>query len=80
MGIASSTELSFKFFATKERFPEYTTDPGCREIGKLTVKVPGSGIGRSVQIRMVFSDTELHAEAIDQRTLVQTRATLNFLG
>jgi len=38
---------------------KFFSGPGCGEIDKLTVKEPGSGIGRSVLIRMVFSNTEL---------------------
>jgi len=72
--------ITFKFFATEDSTPNFTTDSGCKEIGKLEVDVPGSGMGRSVKVRMIFGDTELHAEAIVEQTNQKTKASLNFLG
>ena len=77
---SDQTEVTFKFFATEDKEPNFTTDPRCKEIGKLTVDVPGSGMGRSVKVRMIFGDTELHAEAIVEQTNQKTKASLNFLG
>ena len=72
--------VPLKFFATEDKEPNFTTDLRCKQIGQLTVQVPGSGMGRSVRVRMIFGDTELHAEAIEEQTDRQTSATLNFLG
>jgi len=76
----NQTSINFDCFATTEVNPNLTTDYRCKKIGTLTVTVPGSGMGRSVKFRIVFSDTELHAEAVELQKLQKTEAKLNFLG
>ena len=76
----NQTKMTFDCFATTEVNPNFTTDYLCKKIGKLTVDIPGSGMGRSVKVRLIFSDTELHAEAVEEQTLQRTKAKLNFLG
>jgi len=76
----NQTKITFDCFATTEVNPNFTTDYLCKKIGKLTVDIPGSGMGRSVKVRLIFSDTELHAEAVEEQTLQRTKAKLNFLG
>lgn len=72
--------ITFKFFATTEKEPNFVTDPRCTEIGNLRIELGGSGLDRSVLVRMIFSGTELCAEAENKQTNEKIRAILNFLG
>ncbi|WAQ99599.1 HS12A-like protein [Mya arenaria] len=80
----TQTEIEFQFFATTDPEPTFTSDPNCTDIGKLTIDVPGSGLDRSVSIKMIFGDTEMHVEAVakDEKSnkSSKVKAALHFLG
>lgn len=73
--------IAFKFYATQAENPNFVTDPGCTQIGDLSIEISGSGMDRSVEVQMIFSGTELYAEAVEKgKTTNKTKALLNFLG
>jgi len=72
--------IKFEFYATTEKEPNFVTDKGCTQIGNCKITIAGTGIDRAVEVRMIFSGTELYAEAEDTHTKTKTSAVLNFLG
>ncbi|XP_021360116.1 heat shock 70 kDa protein 12A-like [Mizuhopecten yessoensis] len=48
----------------------YTTDPGCRALGTISVRMPDltGGTNRAVKVRMILGGTELKVEAVDENT------------
>ncbi|KAH3835273.1 heat shock 70 kDa protein 12A-like isoform X1 [Dreissena polymorpha] len=77
---ADQTQIGFRFFASTDKDPMYVTDPNCTDIGNLTVDLAGSGTDRSVNVNMIFGDTELHVEAVEVANGKKSKCVLNFLG
>lgn len=59
--------MSLPIFASEYRNPRYVTDPGCTQIGFITVDMPktSGGLTRDVLVRFTFSGTEIHITAED---------------
>ncbi|XP_052276645.1 heat shock 70 kDa protein 12A-like isoform X2 [Dreissena polymorpha] len=72
-------QMTFRFYASTDRDPTFTTDGNCTDIGQLTVDLAGSGTDRSVSVKMIFGDTELHVEAVETATGKRSECSLNFL-
>ena len=75
-----TTDLTFPVYASDQSCPVFTTDPSCKVLGNLTVSLEGSGVDRPVKIQMTFGDTELHVEAVEEKTGKKTKAKFDFLG
>ncbi|KAH3852365.1 hypothetical protein DPMN_094871 [Dreissena polymorpha] len=76
----NQTKLGFSFYASTDKNPSYVTDPNCILIGHHSVDINSSGDDRSVSVNMIFGDTELRVEAIENATQKPSKCTLNFLG
>ncbi|KAH3835290.1 hypothetical protein DPMN_108639 [Dreissena polymorpha] len=74
------SDIIFEFYASTDTNPSYITDPNCRKIGHLIVDVASSGDDLSVIVKMIFGDTELRVEAVENATQKPSRCTPNFLG
>ena len=78
---ADSKELNVLVFASDLKDPMYI-DRGCELVGKFTVDisdVPG-GLDRSVLVSLTFSDTEIKATAVVEKTGEKVTASFDFLG
>ena len=68
-------------FQTDKTDPQYTDEEGVDEVGKITIELPGVGIGRRVEYSITFGSTELEVEARDLRPGgARTTCTLDFLS
>lgn len=73
-------ELTIPVFASDQCHPDFTTDPSCKCLGNINVSLDGYGLDRPVKVQMVFGDTELHVEAVEEKTGRKTKAKFDFLG
>jgi tetratricopeptide (TPR) repeat protein len=74
---ADTPTLQLTFFATRDRDPQYVTDPGVVELGEITIDISHS-VGqppadRKVRLEMVFGDTVITATATTLDTGVTSR-------
>lgn len=72
--------MNFSVFASDQKDPVFVTDSSCRKLGSLELELSGSGMGRAVNVEMIFSGTELHVKAYEKETGKVTKAKFEFLG
>ncbi|XP_061165022.1 heat shock 70 kDa protein 12B-like [Saccostrea echinata] len=75
------TSMCFQIYTCTDLNPGYVTDPGCKKLGEMEVKMPDTsgGRNRSVTCEMIFGGTELEVKATIQKTGQVTQAKFNFL-
>jgi len=78
---SDQTSMSINVFASTSPTPTYTDDEGCAKVAALTVEMPitHGGTNRNVQVAMLFGDTEIIVEALDETTGKRTTAAIDFL-
>ncbi|KAK3588035.1 hypothetical protein CHS0354_012081 [Potamilus streckersoni] len=79
----ASTESSanVEIYRTKSKYPIYTDEPGCANIGSIQLQlnnIRSSGL-RTIQITMSFGSTELSVQAKEEGTNNAVMAKFNFL-
>ncbi|XP_022290110.2 heat shock 70 kDa protein 12A-like [Crassostrea virginica] len=77
------TEITFPIFCSKIKEPTFTTEPGCHNLGKLTLAMPdiSKGMDRGANVYMTFGGTEIKVTAVDEHDPNKTvSATIDFLG
>ena len=74
------TAIEFQIYASSDKCPQYVTDSCCQLLGKLTIDLEGHGQDRSVEVQMVFSDTEMKVTALEKKTGKTKQGKVNFLG
>lgn len=75
------TALTFNIFATSSRNPHFTTEPGCQNIGTLSVPLPiEQGKKRSVGTSMKFGGTEIEVKVVNKSTGEVSTKFVDFLG
>jgi hypothetical protein len=74
-----SQGMEFRIFATLKSDPKYVDEPGSEQIGKLTIPMSGSGIGRKVQVKMIFGGTEIVVECKEIATGKIKNTIVDFL-
>ncbi|XP_052781108.1 heat shock 70 kDa protein 12A-like isoform X1 [Mya arenaria] len=77
---SSGTALGFNVYYTLEPDPMYITDEGCSLAGTLKVPIEGSGLARSVTVRLIYGGTEIEVKAIEIATGKVHRMKIDFLG
>ncbi|WAR17779.1 hypothetical protein MAR_032373 [Mya arenaria] len=77
---SSQTILPFPIFYTLDPNPTYTTAEGCHLAGTLNVAIGGSGLGREVEVRMIYGGTEIEVEATEVATGNVKRMKIDFLS
>lgn len=78
---SDQTSMSINVFASPKSNPSYTDEEGCAKVAALTVEMPviHGGTNRNVQVAMLFGDTEIIVEALDETTGKRTTAKIDFL-
>ncbi|KAL5018159.1 hypothetical protein ScPMuIL_003881 [Solemya velum] len=79
--LLNQAECELSTFCTGSKNPQYVTDIGCKELGKITLSMADS-IGqkdRHVRVNMILGDTELKVEAIDAQTGKLYNAAFDFM-
>ncbi|XP_033740146.1 heat shock 70 kDa protein 12B-like [Pecten maximus] len=78
---SNQASVPLKIVTSPSESPTYTTDPGCRVIGTINVKMPDltGGTDREVKVRMIMGGTELKVEAVDGNTGMSYSAKFDFL-
>lgn len=76
-------EITFSIYASQNKDPMFTTDKGCKCLGKLKINMPDitKGLDRGAKVQMTFSGTEIHVKATDKdnsENIVKT--SVDFLG
>ncbi|WAR26706.1 hypothetical protein MAR_012410 [Mya arenaria] len=61
---SSKTAICFPVYYTHATDPMYTTDDGCYCAGNMIVLIGGSGLDRSVEVRMIHGGTEIEVEVV----------------
>ena len=77
------TAVGFRVFACTQQSPVYVTDTGCFKLGTLTVKIRDMTVpreDRTFLVSLIFSGTEISVKAFEERTGLETSASVNFLG
>lgn len=75
--------LIFQIYVSQYKNPMFTTDEGCKYLGKFSIDIPdiSKGMDRGAKVRMTFSGTEIRVTAVDKdnsEKIVSTR--VDFLG
>lgn len=75
------TSMKIEIWTSIHANPRYTTDPGCRYHGELTVQMPDTSGGKSrkVGVKMIFGKTELQVHAVNKRSGALEKAEFDFL-
>ena len=79
---ADQRSLTLRLYRSTNPSPMYVTDPGCEKIGSLQVHIQDTtgGLDRSVQLTVMFGDSELKVEATDSNTQAKYTAEFDFLS
>ncbi|OWF51205.1 heat shock 70 kDa protein 12A-like [Mizuhopecten yessoensis] len=62
----SQREMLLKVYASVDADPKYVTDRNCEFLGKVVVELPDSDERLTVEVSMIFGETELMVEAREQ--------------
>ncbi|XP_021345580.1 heat shock 70 kDa protein 12A-like [Mizuhopecten yessoensis] len=67
---ASDTVATVEVYESTAESPVYTSDPGCRRLGELRVKIPDNSRGKSrrIAVALHFGFTELKVTATEEGT------------
>ncbi|KAH3825516.1 heat shock 70 kDa protein 12B-like [Dreissena polymorpha] len=71
--------IEFNMFYTAKTDVKFITDDGCKKVGSFNVPISGTGLGRSVIVRVMFGGTELEIECEEKSTGRITKGKINFL-
>ncbi|XP_062615747.1 heat shock 70 kDa protein 12A-like isoform X1 [Saccostrea cucullata] len=76
------TSIGIPIFISPDEKPEYTTDNGCKCLGKLIVNTPdiSKGMDNGADVFMTFSGTELTVTATEKHQQNVVTASFDFLG
>lgn len=75
-----SESTVIQVFASDEHDPMYVDDGNCTPLGSLTVTIPTpSEELRDITVEYIFGDTELHVNAIDNKTKHPCNTTLQMV-
>ena len=79
---SSQNKMSFEIYASELRNLRYVTDPGCIQIGTITVDMPDvtGGLARDVLVTFTFSSTEINVTAKDTTSGNITNAVVDLLS
>ncbi|XP_052778685.1 heat shock 70 kDa protein 12A-like [Mya arenaria] len=72
--------IRFPIYYTLDPDPMYVTDEGCHIADELEVPIEGSGLARSVNVRMIYGGTEIEVEATEVATEKVHRLRIDFLS
>uniref|UniRef100_A0AAU0MVK8 Heat shock protein family A member 12 variant X7 n=1 Tax=Urechis unicinctus TaxID=6432 RepID=A0AAU0MVK8_UREUN len=75
------TNMSIGLFCSELNDPRYCSDTGVDQLGNITVQLPGSGLDRRVEVKIMFGGTEITVEGRDCRPGGSSaKTTVNFLS
>uniref|UniRef100_A0AAU0MT83 Heat shock protein family A member 12 variant X6 n=1 Tax=Urechis unicinctus TaxID=6432 RepID=A0AAU0MT83_UREUN len=75
------TNMSIGLYCSDHIDPRYCSDSNVEQLGNITVQLPGSGLDRKVEVKIMFGGTEITVEGRDCRPGgAKTRTTVNFLS
>ena len=76
------SKMTLPIFASEFRNPRYVTDPGCTQIGTITVDMPctSEGLSRDVLVTLTFSGTEINVAAEDTSSGNVSNVTVDLLS
>ncbi|KAK3588036.1 hypothetical protein CHS0354_012082 [Potamilus streckersoni] len=78
---STMSSANVEIYRTKSKYPIYTDEPGCANIGSIQLQlnnIRSSGL-RTIQITMSFGSTELSVQAKEEGTNNAVMAKFNFL-
>ena len=76
----SQKEMVIGFYTTDKEYKKYTTEPGMKNVGVLTISLPGYGKNREVEVTLNFSGTEIFASAKNLQTQEAVHVAIDFLS
>ncbi|XP_069101466.1 heat shock 70 kDa protein 12A-like isoform X2 [Argopecten irradians] len=77
----NQTGMTVEVVSSPSENPTYTTESGCRVLGRINVRMPNltGDTDREVKVRMIMGGTELKVEAVDGNTGISYSAKFDCL-
>ncbi|XP_060578454.1 heat shock 70 kDa protein 12A-like [Ruditapes philippinarum] len=78
----TQTKIGKEIYASSNPNPVFVTDPECSRIGKFTVPIPDTSLGKARKFgtTFLFGGTEIEVKVVDKATGEVTKRTVDFLG
>lgn len=69
-------------FASENPDVDLVTEPGCTQIGKLSVPIPDTTLGKNRRfgLSFLFGGTEIEVKVVDKATEKEYKTFVDFLG